>query len=353
VRLSPSIRGALFGLGAAALFGVSAPLSKRLLEELSPLMLAALLYSGGGLGLSLVRLVVRRPPGEARLGLSDARLLVPLIVSGGIIAPVLMLFGLSRLSGVSTSLLLNLEGPFTILLAVLVFKERLGRREWLAAALVLTAAAALGYQAWEWKGDLNGALCVAGACACWALDNNLSQRLSVKDPLAVVRVKTLGAGSSMLLIALAVGQTMPSTKNLLTAMGIGGVSYGASILLDLYALRLLGAAREAAYFATAPFIGALAAVPILNERLSWMDLGAGAVMAVGIGLLINERHGASHAHPAVEHAHLHTHGDGHHTHAHQGPVIEPHSHPHRHVALTHDHPHGADVHHRHADGDQR
>lgn len=350
MRLSPSVRGALFGLGAAALFGLSAPLSKRLLDDMPPLLLAALLYLGGGLGLSLFRLFVRRPATEAGLRLADAKLLVPLIVAGGIVAPVLMLFGLSRLSGVSTSLLLNLEGPFTILIALMFFKEHLSRRELMAAAVVLTAAAVLGVQAWSWKGDALGALCVAGACACWALDNNLSQRLSVKDPLAVVRMKTLGAGSAMLLLALLLGQRLPAVDLTARALVIGAFSYGASILLDLYALRLLGAAREAAYFATAPFVGALAAVPLLGERLTATDLGAGAAMALGIALLLRERHRHTHQHEPLVHEHVHTHTDEHHGHAHEGPVTEPHSHPHRHVALTHDHPHVSDLHHRHAHG---
>ena len=347
MQVSQSIRGALFGLGAAVLFGLSAPLAKRLLTDMTPLMLAGLLYAGGGLGLSLFRLVVRRPESEAKLRLADAKLLVPLIVSGGLIAPVLMLFGLSRLSAVSASLLLNLEGPLTILLALAVFKEHLGKRELLAAGIVLAGAAVLGFQAWEWRGDWLGALCIAAACGCWALDNHLSQRLSVKDPVAVVRLKTLGSGSVMLVLAVLMGHRLPSWGVVVQAMAIGVFSYGVSILLDLYALRLLGAAREAAYFATAPFVGALAAVPLLDERLTAVDLGAGAAMALGITLLLRERHRHSHAHDALEHEHVHDHTDGHHGHSHAVAMRGPHSHPHRHVALTHDHPHVPDLHHRH------
>lgn len=342
MRHASSIRGALFGLSAAALFGVSAPLSKGLLQDVTPLMLAALLYLGGGLGLSGYRLVVRRPRGELQLGLRDARLLVPLIITGGIIGPVLMLAGLSRLSSVSTSLLLNLEGPFTILLAVMFFRERLKGLELGAAGLVMLAAAVLGFQAWEWQGDFLGVLAVAGACACWALDNNLTQRLSVKDPIAVVRVKTLGAGSAMGALAFALGQRLPPAEVTVKALLIGGFCYGLSILLDLYALRLLGAAREAAYFATAPFVGAVAAVPLLGERLGAQELGAGAAMALGILLLLRARH--RHTHAALTHSHAHAH-DGAHSHHHEGPVIQPHAHPHRHAALTHDHPHPPDAEH--------
>ena len=188
--------------------------------------------------------------------------------------------------------------------------------------------------------------CLAGACLSWALDNNLTQRLSLKDPVAVVRLKALGAGGCMLVLALLRNPQLPAAAVLAGALALGAASYGLSILLDMYALRLLGAAREAALFATAPFVGALAALPLLGERLRAVDVAAGALMAVGVVLLLRERHGHLHTHAPLEHEHLHVH-DAHHAHAHEGPVTEPHSHPHRHVALTHDHPHVSDLHHRH------
>jgi drug/metabolite transporter (DMT)-like permease len=193
---------------------------------------------------------------------------------------------------------------------------------------------------------LSATLLVAGACLSWGLDNNLTRSLSLRDPVALVRAKTLGAGTLTLALGLLLGQRLPPLLPLLLALLLGAASYGTSILLDAYALRLLGAAREAAYFSTAPFLGALGAVVLLGETLSLPTLLAGALMAVGVWLLLSERHGHSHTHEAASHEHRHVH-DVHHQHAHEGPVSEPHSHPHQHVSLTHDHPHVPDAHHHH------
>jgi drug/metabolite transporter (DMT)-like permease len=340
-----SARGALYGLGAALLFGLSAPVAK-----LRPLTLAALLYLGGGAALALygaVRRVLRRNrEREASLTRSDVPNLVGVVVSGGIVGPLLLLTGLDRLSALSTSLLLNLEGPLTVLLAVAIFREHLGGRAAAASASIFAGALLLGVSDDELRGDWIGIACVAGACAAWALDNNLTQRLSLKDPVSVVRWKALGAGSCMLLVALATAHAAPPATVAGAALALGAVSYGISIVLDVYALRVLGAAREAAYFATAPFIGAAAAVPLLGERPSLLDGAAAALMLTGVALLLRERHAHPHSHAPLEHEHVHVH-DEHHQHQHTGPVIEPHSHWHRHERLTHDHPHVPDLHHRH------
>jgi drug/metabolite transporter (DMT)-like permease len=345
-------RGALCGLAAAALFGASAPLSKVLLPALSPLVLAGLLYLGAGLGLGLARLWPSRRADEAReasLGRRDLLPMAAIVVIGGMVSPYLMLTGLARVSGVTGALMLNLEAPFTMLIAVLVFREHLGHRVGLAFALIVGGGVLLGRPWGGLQGDHWGALAIAGACLGWGIDNNLSQRLSLKDPRQIVLVKTLGAGSLMLLLAVLVGHPRPPLATLAPALVLGALSYGASLLLDMYALRLLGAAREAAYFATAPFIGALLALPVLGEAPGPIELAAGALMAVGVLLLARERHGHLHTHEALEHEHLHVH-DEHHQHHHDDPSLDPtrpHTHPHRHAPLTHDHPHLPDLHHRH------
>uniref|UniRef100_UPI001147784D DMT family transporter n=1 Tax=Myxococcus sp. AB036A TaxID=2562793 RepID=UPI001147784D len=249
---------------------------------------------------------------------------------------------------VAASLLLNLEGPFTILLALLVFGEHLGRAGALAAAFIMAGAGVLAFQEGELKGDVLGALSLAGACLAWAVDNNLTQRLSLKDPIALVRTKALGSGGCTLVLAWLTGQSIPSGAVLGATLVLGFASYGLSIVLDAYALRLVGAAREAAYFATAPFVGALVAIPLLGEGLRSLDLLAGALMAAGVVLLLRERHGHEHTHAELEHEHLHVH-DAHHLHEHPPGMdaSKPHSHPHRHAPLTHDHPHVSDLHHRH------
>jgi drug/metabolite transporter (DMT)-like permease len=203
----------------------------------------------------------------------------------------------------------------------------------------------LSYGPGPLRADPWGALAIAAACACWAVDNNLTQRLSLRDPIAVVRWKTLSAGACMCGIALASGATFPRGRVLVATLVIGALSYGVSVLLDLYALRFLGAAREAAFFATAPFVGALVAVPLLGERFSVSGSVAAALMIAGVAVLLRARHSHRHVHDALVHDHAHVH-DEHHRHAHDDPVTEPHSHPHRHDPIAHEHPHVLDTHHR-------
>jgi drug/metabolite transporter (DMT)-like permease len=340
-------RGAAYGLTAAILFGVSAPISKLLLPSISPLMLAGLLYLGGGLALAAFGVVrqssVQR---EARLRRADLLPMLGVIALGGIFGPLLMLLGLERTSATIGSLMLNLEAPLTMALAVLLFREHLGRREWMASLAVVAGAAVLGVHSSEVRAERLGLISLAGACLCWAVDNNLTQQLSLRDPVQLVRTKALGAGACSLLIALLSGETLPSIRLVAAAVCLGACSYGISIVLDMYALRLLGAAREAAFFATAPFIGALAAVPLTGARLGPREIGAGLLMVLGVAGLLRERHGHVHTHEPLEHDHLHVH-DEHHQHPHEGPVSEPHSHPHVHAPITHTHPHVSDVHHRH------
>lgn len=344
----PLRRGALYGLAAAALFGASAPLAKLLLNDAGPLVLAGLLYLGAGIGLTVAKPAVgrRRFPAEAPLRRGDLPLLVGLTVAGGIAGPILMLVGLTRVSGVTGSLLLNLEGPMTTIVALALFGEHLGRREAAGAALVFLGAAVLSYGPGSIRAEPWGVLAIAAACACWAVDNNLTQRLSLRDPVSVVQWKTLAAGLCMSSIAVVTGSTFPRGRVLVATLVIGALSYGVSVLLDLYALRLLGAAREAAFFATAPFVGAIVAIPLLGERFTVSDSAAAGLMIAGVVVLLLARHSHRHVHDGLVHDHLHVH-DEHHGHEHDGPAIEPHAHPHHHDPIEHEHPHVSDTHHRH------
>lgn len=343
-------RGLVSGLAAAALFGASAPLTKKLLSSIDPLPLAALLYLGAGIALSLTRLVQRRgAKAEAPLARADAPTLLAVIALGGMLGPILMVVGLARVSGLSGALLLNLEAPFTMIFAVTLFREHLGKMETAAAALIVLGALALSFGPGPWRADAVGVSALAGACAAWGLDNNFSQKLSGKDPLAVVHVKTLSAGTGTLVLGFAFGQKFPDATMATAAAALGAASYGLSLVLDMRALRFLGAAREAAIFATAPFIGAALAIPVLGERPSPAHAIAGLCMLAGVGLVVRARHGHVHTHDVLEHEHVHVH-DAHHQHDHQDVVTEPHSHPHRHVSLTHNHAHVSDAHHRHKHG---
>lgn len=338
-------------LAAAALFGASAPVAKILLRDLPPLVLSSLLYLGAGLGLAATRvLFAARVAGAARapgLRRADAPVLLGMVVAGGILAPLALLLGLGRVSGVAGSLLLNLEAPFTIGLAVAALGESFGRRELGASVAILAGSCLLALQGGEGlRANPVGVLAIAAACAGWAVDNNLTQRLSGRDPVSVAGAKSVLAGAASAILALLLGARIPAARPALAAMLLGFASYGASLVLVVAAMRTLGAAREAAFFSTAPFAGALLSVPLLGDRLGPTEIAAGALMAVGVALLAAAGSPDLHEHGEEEHEHLHRH-DEHHLHAHVpgDPTGEPHAHFHRHGRLRHAHARRADAHH--------
>jgi drug/metabolite transporter (DMT)-like permease len=274
------MRGWIYGSASAALFGVSTPLSKALLPDIPPLMLAGLLYLGAGVGLTVVAGLRKRPWPVFKK--PDALRLACIAVVGGFIAPVLLLFGLTRVSGIAGSLLMNLESVFTIALATWLFGEQLRRWEWIGASVILLGATVLAYQPGDANADVLGAVAIAAACLGWAVDNNLTRQISSYDPLAIVQVKGFTAGAGNVLLALLTTHQTVAGSALGVALLVGFVCYGVSIVFDVYALRYLGAAREAAIFATAPFIGAAAAVPILGDRISISLIIASLLMASGL-----------------------------------------------------------------------
>jgi drug/metabolite transporter (DMT)-like permease len=250
-------------------------------------------------------------------------------------------------------LLLNLEGPFTAIVAIVWFREHLSRHAFGGAALIFAGAIVLSWSVPGTTRDFTGALLIAGACALWAVDNNLTQGLTLRDPVAVVTVKAAAASVVNITLAVVIGASRPMATTIAAALAVGAVAYGLSIVFDAYALRLLGAAREAAIFATAPFVGAAVAVPLLDETLGWRATGAAVVMAIGVAFMLSERHSHLHMHEPLVHEHAHVH-DEHHQHEHASDVdaSEPHSHLHRHDHLVHAHRHVSDLHHRHPhDGD--
>ena len=337
----------LQALFAGLTFGLSAPISKLLLTTLSPLLLAGLLYLGAGVFLSTVRLLRRDRRAEG-LGLTTAQwaTLAGAVVIGGVLAPPLLMWGLSHTPASSTALLLNLEVAFTALLAAIMFREHLGGRIAAATALMM-----LGGMWLTWTGgrtDLSlPALAVAVACALWALDNNLTRLISDLDAVFLAQVKGLVAGAVNLGFALYLGHHFPGWISSLLALVLGAVSYGSSLVLFILAMRALGAARTAAYFALAPFFGAAGGVILVGEPLSSRLLVAAGLMGAGAVLLVLERHGHPHRHKAGIHTHRHVH-DEHHQHRHEGwEGKEPHVHPHATGPFEHEHPHTPDLHHGH------
>jgi len=338
----------LLALLAAALFGVSAPLAKLLLAHTSPQLLAGLLYLGSGAGLGALWLVRGRSDREAQLSRTDAPWLAGAIAFGGALGPVLLMAGLGRTPASSASLLLNLEGVFTALIAWFVFRENVDRRIALGMLAIVAGGVLLSWEGQLKWGGLVGPLLVAAATLCWAVDNNLTQKVSGRDPVQIAMLKGLAAGGVNTGLALALGARAPAPLPLAGALVLGFVSFGVSLVFFVLALRSLGSARTGAYFSTAPFVGAAASLLLFREQPSERFVAAAGLMALGVWLHLSERHQHKHTHEAIEHEHMHLH-DEHHQHAHaaEDPPGEPHSHPHRHEPLTHTHVHYPDIHHRH------
>ncbi len=343
--------GAAFAIASAILFGASTPVAKWLLGEgVAPQLLAGLFYLGSGLGIGMVllgRSALGSIPREARLRREDLPLLGSAVLLGGALAPWLLMLGLERTSAASAALLQNLEGLATMAIAWMVFRENVDRRMLAGAAAILAGAALLSMTQGSGRAGY-GALLVAAACLAWGADNNLTRPLAKADPLQIAAVKGLVAGSFNVLLALAGHARMPSAASIAIAGAVGLLAYGVSLVLYVLGLRHLGAARTAAYFSTAPFIGSLLAVGMLSEPLTVRLLAAGGLMGIGLYVHLGESHDHLHHHEPLEHAHRHVH-DEHHRHAHGSadPPGEPHSHWHRHEPLTHRHAHFPDLHHRH------
>jgi drug/metabolite transporter (DMT)-like permease len=339
--------GVFEALAAACLFGAATPLASRLVGTTSPQILAGLLYLGSGLLLwaSMWPWPARR---EAPLTRREWPALSGAILFGGGLGPVLLMIGLRTTPAASASLLLNLEVVFTALVAWLVFHEGFSARVGVGLGLILAGGMLVSWQPGH-VGFTWGTFAVAGACACWALDNNLTQLVSAKDPRQIATYKGIVAGSINLLIGILVGGALPNAGATIGAISIGVFGYGVSLMLFVAALRALGAARTGALFAVAPFAGVAVAIVILGDAVPSFLWPAAVVMAIGVWLYISERHVHRHEHEPLTHTHLHSHDDAHHDHEHAPGTDEtgPHSHPHEHRALVHEHPHRPDIHHRH------
>ena len=338
---------------SAALFGISTPAAKALLGSIDPAVLAGLLYCGAGIGIAVVRRIARpliAPDAtiEAPLGSADLPWLAGAIAAGGIVGPLLLMVGLARTDAAAASLLLTLEGVATALLAWFVFHENFDRRIALGMACLVAGAIVLSWTGQPTMSGLFGPLAIAGACAAWGLDNNLTRKVSLADPLQIVELKGLIAGPVNLGLGLWVGGSLPALSPLLIAGVVGFLGYGVSLALFVLALRHLGTARTGAYFSTAPFLGAVAAIFFLQEPITTQLVVAGILMGFGVWLHLTEDHEHDHEHEPMEHGHLHVH-DAHHQHVHgpDDPPGEPHTHVHRHERLKHRHPHVPDMHHTH------
>lgn len=350
------LRAIFIALAAAALFGAATPVAKALLGSLSAFMVAGLFYLGSGVGLGLSILARRLGPaarqtaaGQAAQTIRKAELpwLIGAIAAGGIAGPTLLMLGLSTTSAATSSLLLNLEGVLTAVIAWVVFRENVDGSILLGMLAIVAGGVLLSWHPGQVAVPF-GALLIVGACSCWAIDNNLTRKVSANDAMVIACLKGLIAGPVNIAIAFAAGAALPHAGLIGAAMLTGFAGYGVSLVLFVIALRHLGTARTGAYFSIAPLFGVALSLAIWPERPSLSFWSAAALMAVGIWLHIRERHEHEHTHDRLEHTHRHRH-DEHHRHEHDFPYSgdEPHTHPHVHLPITHTHAHFPDIHHRH------
>ena len=341
----PAIRGGLLALLAATLFGVSTPMVQRFGAGLGAFTTAALLYAGAAIVGAFSR---RRIDREARVVREDLPRLLAMAGFGAVIGPVALAWGLQHTSGTSASLMLTLEALFTVVLAWRLYRETMDGRVWTAMALLLAGGIVLVLDQGRAGGaELWGLLAVLLATAAWGVDNTLSRALAERDPGQVVMAKAVLGATATAVMALGLGESLPSLAAALALLAIGASGYGLSLRFYLLAQRAFGAARTGSVFAFAPFIGAVFAVALGDRSASGMMALGSALMLAGVVLHLAESHGHEHAHEVLEHEHAHRHDDGHHAHVHDPIFVGSHSHRHKHQPVRHVHAHVPDVHHVH------
>jgi len=343
------LSGQFLAILSAALFGVSPVLCKMLIGDMSPALLAGLLYLGSGIGLQLL-LFCQRRNSVRELGLISLRnrlKLLGAIICGGVAAPLCLTYGIKYGAASEVTLLLNLETVATTLISWLVFKEYIGPRVWAGKILILLAASIIVFRM-EGAPSLSiSGLLVVFACIFWGVDNNLTRDVEELPATVLAGMKGLGAGVFTTFMALLFTSGRATSLQVSGALTIGALSYGLSLVLFVEALRRIGSARTSTFFAVGPFIGTLLSIVMLGERPPAPYWFAAALMLGGVFILYREQHRHLHTHEAITHHHTHCH-DEHHQHDHEGMGIkEAHDHIHTHGPITHIHGHWPDIHHRH------
>lgn len=341
----PALRGGIFALLAAVLFGGSTPIIQQLGRDVGPFTTAALLYAGASVAGAFS---TRTAQHEAGLVRADIGRLLAMAAFGAVLGPVALAWGLQRASATSASLLLTFEALFTAVLAFALYRETIGRRVAAAMALLTAGGVALVFdQARAGTSQLAGLLAVLIATLAWALDNAISRALADRDPGRVVFAKAVLGASATTVLAVVFGEPIPSALAIAGLFAVGATGYGLSLRLYLLAQRAFGAARTGSVFAFAPFIGAALAIGLGDRSLSWPTAIGAMLMLAGVLLHLAESHSHEHVHAALEHEHAHRHDDGHHDHVHDPMPEGTHSHRHAHLPQRHAHPHVPDAHHAH------
>lgn len=339
-----------FAILAAALYGISSPVSKLLLKEIPPTLMAALLYLGAGLGMAIVGFIKHKKCNEkteARLTKQELPYTVGMVILD-IIAPIFLMLGLRMTTAASASLLNNFEIVATSLIALVIFKESISKRLGYAIFLITLSSIILSVEDISSFSFSFGSIFVLLACICWGLENNCTRKLSVKDPLEIVVIKGFGSGIGSLIIALTLGEQITNIPYILAALLLGFFAYGLSIFFYIYAQRDLGAAKTSAYYAISPFIGVGLSLIIFREAPTFSFIIALVIMIIGTVFASTEVHNHKHSHNIITHEHSHSHDDSHHIHSHFKTISGKHNHIHTHEESNHSHKHTQDIHHSHA-----
>ena len=344
-------RPLIYIFASGGLFGISPPLAKLLVKNIPPVALAGFLYFGAFTGLFLYAILRQIVSTESikstNLGKGDFPWLCGAVLSGGIIAPICLMFGLSQISGFTTSLLLNLEGIFTAVIAVIFFKEKAGNRLLLALMCMTAAGVFLTWDSNQGKFNFLGPVLVTLSMICWGIDNNLTRNISTRNPIQITCIKGFVSGLVSISLAYTLGIAITWDLSIIYALLLGSFSYGISLVFFIKALEGLGSFRAGIFFSLAPFIGAITSLLLLQEWIGWVMFPAVLLTVAGFWLISTENHLHPHFHQEIDHTHLHNHKDLHHIHKHAELVHEPHVHEHKHLEENHIHPHWPDTHHRH------
>lgn len=341
----------IIALISAILFGASTPIGKALLENLPPFQLAGLLYLGAALGVLPFSFHKQSGLKLHRIDRKNFLRIIGAISLGGVLGPVLLLFGLQMTSSANVAMWLNLELAATAVLGFIIFKDHLGLYGWIGVTGTILASVMLSWN----EGDIGvyALLLVAGAGICWGLDNHLTALIDGITPAQSTFWKGLIAGSVNVFIGF-FSETLGGGLTLVAGAIILGIfSYGFSITLYIWSAQNLGATRSQMIFASAPFFGVILSVVLLGESLSGIQISAALLLIISILILFRDQHGHYHVHEALNHNHSHRHDDQHHTHTHthkEYPDNSYHGHWHNHDSISHNHPHWPDVHHRHDHG---
>lgn len=328
---------------AAFFFGISTPLSKVLIRDLNPFILAGLLYLGAGIGLSIFSLfgTKRKLPSGKKL---KYKYIVGMIVFGGLLGPVLLMSAIKIAPAASVSIWLNMELVATAFLGHFIFKDHLDKRGWLSVVISLGAGLLLSYSGGI--AGLTAGLLVGLACLCWGFDNHFTALIDDLSPTQSTIIKGLAAGTTNLFIGLLLAGNAPGLIIVLKAMLVGFLCYGLSITFYIASAQKLGAVRSQLIFSIAPLFGILLAIIALGESLSTVQVISGALLFTSVWIMLAEKHSHLHEHSETEHTHQHSHGDLHHNH-HESSQDKMHTHFHKHDEDNHEHPHWPDLHHRH------